>query len=134
MAGAGFMAPEVLGATGAVDPIKAFLTTGSMEGSIAGAGGGASGAVGGPGLFGSFKGATEALKPFGSAAQTAMQVNGLLGGGQQGVQPSPMMQQTGIGSQTLGQLAQAGQQGAQQEMMAAEQARRQRRNGLLGGV
>jgi hypothetical protein len=86
--------------------------------------------AGSSGLLGT---AMQYAKPIGQAANAASSLTGLLGSHRQPIQPSPMPMGATAGSQTLGQLATQYDQSAQQQLMAADQARRQRRMGLLGG-
>lgn len=111
------------GAAGAAaDPLASYMTTGGVEGSIAGGGtGGAAGSVGG-GLFGG-----DTMKNLGSAAQIASAA-GAFGGSEQPMQGQPVQQGQG-GAQVLGQLAQPQ---VSPQIQAAEQARMRRRQGLLG--
>lgn len=130
-AAGGAMAPGLFG--GAADPLKAYMTTGGVEGSIVGGGtGGGAGAVGG-GLFGNLKDLAGNVTPFANAASAAQQA-GLFGQQQMPMQAPAPMPQTGTGSQTLAALAAQGEQSTMQQMQAAEQARKQRRVGLFGGM
>lgn len=73
------------------------------------------------------------LDSLGKYSKPAMQVaqSGLLDGGEQPMQPSPIEQQPATGNQTLAALAQQGDQ-QQQQLMQADMERRKRRMGLLG--
>ena len=126
MGALGGAAMPALGLGGAAaDPVTAYMTTGGVEGSIAGGGtGGAAGSVGG-GLFGG-----DTMKNLGGAAQIAAASGVLNGSQQQPLQGQPVQQGQG-GAQVLSQLAQP-QGGAQLQSM--EQARMRRRQGLLGGA
>jgi hypothetical protein len=110
---------------------------GAAGGATAGAAG-AGAASGAGGLLGSMGGSAGgglmgSLGQAGSLMSTAQQT-GLLGGGQE--QPmqgaAPAFPANNPGAQTLTSLAQSGQQQSQNELMAADQARRKRRIGLLG--
>lgn len=127
--------------------VTAVLTGANLAQGLGGAAGGANampGDVAGlppnpfapqPGIMGQLNTAGEYLKPIGQAANTASQVGGLLGNRQQQMPaPTPMPMGGGAGSQTLGMLASQADQNSQQQFLAAEQMRRQRRAGLLGGM
>jgi hypothetical protein len=70
----------------------------------------------GGGLLSGFKTAASYVQPVMQAAQAAQSVNGLFQKPQ--MQAPPMMQQNGMGAQTLGTVAQAGQQQIDQTMDA----------------
>ena len=70
------------------------------------------------------KGLLDTIKPIGQAASTANQL-GLLGGQQQPITPSPVMQSPTGGAQTLGQLAQT------PDIVAQGMEKRKARRGLV---
>lgn len=83
------------------------------------------------GLLGQFKDAATTLKPMGDAASAA---GGLFGGEDQPMQAPGLSPKNASGAQTLAQIAQAGEQQVQEQLMQEAQMRRQRRQGLLGGA
>jgi hypothetical protein len=87
-----------------------------------GASSASAGASTGAGLLGSFKQFAGDMKPYGEAAQSAMQVKGLLDNPSQPVQGHAPPGMDGQGAQTLAQLAQQSGQ-----MTPEMQARLQRR-------
>jgi hypothetical protein len=85
------------------------------------------------GSVGSGTGLLGSMSQYAKPAMNIAQQSGLLGGGeQQPIQPA-QMQQVGGGAQTLAALAQQGN-GFQEQLAQAEQERRKRRQGLLGGM
>lgn len=112
---------------------------GLLGGGAAGAAGGASGImesmgglspVQGPGLmdqvFGGMKSAAGYMKPFGEAAQTASQVQGLMGQQQQAPMP-PQMPMGRQGADPIGQMMQS-------QMQLEQQRRGNWQGGMNGGL
>jgi hypothetical protein len=152
----GLLAPAALGAgaaagAGAAGAAGAGAATGAATGAagLTGASAGnaglmyagenalAAGSIGSaPMTLGGSVGSGTGLLGMSQYAKPAMDIaqkSGLLGGGeQQPIQPA-QMQQVGGGSQTLAALAQQGN-GFQEQLAQAEQERRKRRQGLLGGM
>lgn len=133
-AAGGALAPGLLGSVGGAAAGAAgaapAMANGAFLGEGAASGVGAWDGLMGGGLLSNLKTAGDAVAPVAKAYGAAQQT-GLLGGQEQPIQAPMPMQQVGTGSQIMASLAQGNQQ-ATQELQAADQARKQRRRGLLG--
>jgi hypothetical protein len=122
----GHLMPGLLGGAAGtpINPAAAAMETGGFLGEGA--------ASGIPAWDKAGSGLLDQVSKVGKPAMQVAQ-SGLLGGDEQPIQPSPIVQAPMTGNQTLAALAQQGS-GYQDQLAMAEQERRKRRQGLLGGV